>query len=233
MSGWLSLRHMTDNLPLIAVSSLNDGSMSAGVSDQNKLRNRTTFLRQYGIKPEQAILVHLRYEGNDYKRYFTVTADFAGDGIVSTPSITADALFTTDKNVALLLPVADCIAAVLYDPVCGALGLAHLGRHNLVQTGGAYIVSYMVEAFGSAASNIQVYLGPAAGRERYPLYDFNNRSLHEVAAEQLLSAGILQQNILRDTRDTTNDPTLFSHSEFLKGNRASDGRQAVAAMMLP
>lgn len=233
MNGWLSLLHMNDNLPLIAVSSLKDGSMSAGVSDEAKLQNRSAFLRQYGIKPEQAILVHLRYEGEDYTRYFTVTSDFLGDGIISPPSITADALFTTEKNVALLLPVADCIAAVLYDPVREVLGLAHLGRHNLVQTGGKRIVSYMIEAFGSAASDIWVYLGPAAGRERYPLYDFNNRSLHEVAAEQLLSAGILQQNIIHDTRDTTNDQALFSHSEFLKGNRTSDGRQAVAAMMLP
>lgn len=222
-----------DESLLITVSDASEGSMSVGVADDVRLRNRTALLGRLGLAPEQAILVHLKYEGGDYRRYFTVSSQVAGDGIITPSSITADALFTTDKNLALLLPIADCIAAVLYDRTREVVGLAHLGRHNLMQNGGTEVVRYMTETFGSTAGGITIYLGPAAGRERYPLFDFNNRSLLEVAREQLLEAGILPGNIRVDGRDTTLDTGLFSHSEFLKGNRAIDGRQAVVVAMRP
>lgn len=222
-----------DKTPQIAISDIHDGSMSVGVDDDVRLANRTAFLHRYDVSPAQTVLVHLKYDSDDYRRYFTVTSQVAGDGIVTPSSIVADALFTTDRNLALLLPVADCIGAVIHDRLSGAMGLAHLGRHNLVQMGGERIIRYMAEAFGSAPRDITVYLGPAAGRERYPLFDFNNRSLHEVATEQLTGAGILPASITIDSRDTTRDAMLFSHSEFLRGNRAIDGRQAIMAIMRP
>ena len=210
-----------------------DGSMSKAVDDEQRFKNRQAFLGRNGISTEQTALVHLSYDTKDFRRYYTITADQGGDGIISPSSITADALFTESKNVALLLPIADCIGAVIYDPTLQILGLAHLGRHNLLQSGGTGIVAYMVDEFGSQSANLHVWLSPAAGRENYPLYDFDNRSLHEVALEQLLAGGVASENITIDTRDTTTDTTLFSHSEFLKGNRELDGRQAVVAMMKP
>ena len=216
---------------VIAMSTLADGSMSKAVDDGARKRNRERFLKTQGISLSQSILVHLRYEGDDYCRYYTVGSSQAGDGMTTSSSLVADALFTRDHKLALFLPVADCIGAVFYDPVQQVLGLAHLGRHNLVQTGAKKIVSYMQQEFGSIPDDIFVWLSPAAGRESYPLYDFNNRSLHEVALGQLTDAGISEENIETDTRDTATDQTLFSHSQFLKGNRPSDGRQAVIAMM--
>ena len=195
--------------------------------------NRSKFLRSYGMTPTQTILVHLTYDGEDYKRYFTVSSAVAGDGIVSPSTIVADALFTADKNTALLLPVADCIGAVLYDPTAQVIGLAHLGRHNLLQNGGAGVIDYMARDFGTDPTRLQVWLSPAAGREHYPLYDFDNRSLHEVAYAQLSSVGVSPENIIADTRDTTTDERLFSHSRFVAGGQSLDGRQAVVCMMRP
>ena len=222
-----------DKSLLIAYSISKDGSMSAGVSDAERLRNRTRFLQTNGVSADQTALVHLSYESEDFRRYFTVSSDQAGDGIVYPSSLIADALFTTNKNLALFLPIADCIAAVLYDPTHQVIGVAHLGRHNLVQSGGAAIVDYMAADFGTDPTDIQVWLSPAAGRQNYPLHDFDNRSLHEVANEQLMAGGVKLDAITIDQRDTTQDTSLFSHSEFLKGNRQSDGRQAVVAMMRP
>lgn len=218
---------------LVEISSAADGSMSKAVSDEERLRNRRTFLAHYSITAEQTVLVHLSYDTQDFRRYYTIAADQAGDGITYPSSILADALFTQSKNVALLLPVADCIGVVLYDPVHQAVGLAHLGRHNLLQSGGTGAVAYMVDEFGTQPSDLEIWLSPAAGREKYPLYDFDNRSLYEVALEQLLAAGVGSEQVVIDSRDTTMDQTLFSHSEFLKGNRSLDGRQAVVAMMKP
>lgn len=205
--------------------------MSASVTDAERLANRSAFLSKWGIAPHQAILVHLRYEGDDYLRYSTVSADMAGNGVVTSSTVVADALFTTEKKLALLLPIADCIAAVLFDPEHQAIGLAHLGRHNLEQQGGTSVVDYMVANFGTDPRRLHVFLSAAAGSQSYPLYDFDNRSLHEVATEQLVSAGVQRDVIDIDSRDTTRDMSLYSHSEFLKGNRPTDGRQAVVCMM--
>lgn len=220
-----------DNSVLIAMSSLRDGSMSKAVDDDTRRTNRRRFLEAQGIALDQSILVHLKYEGDDYCRYYEVSSEHAGDGMAFGSSIVSDALFTRSKRLALFLPVADCIGAVLYDTRLQVLGLAHFGRHNLVQHGGTKVIDYMKSEFASNPNDVQVWLSPAAGRENYPLHDFNNRSLYEVALEQLEQGGVPNGNIETDTIDTTTNPAFFSHSEFLKGNRETDGRQAVIAMM--
>lgn len=222
-----------DNRVLIAMSGMRDGSMSHGVDDSTRRNNRQRFLAQHGLSLDQSILVHLKYEGDDYCRYYEVATEHAGDGMAFESSIVADALFTRNKRVALFLPLADCIGAVLYDTRQQILGVAHLGRHNLVQAGGAKMIEFMTSEFESKPADITVWLSPAAGRENYPLHDFNNRSLHEVSLAQLEQAGVPVANIEFDIRDTTLDPALFSHSEFLKGNRQTDGRQAIVAMIRP
>jgi copper oxidase (laccase) domain-containing protein len=222
-----------DSSVLVATSAIRDGSMSKAVDDDVRQNNRRRFLETLDIKLNQSILVHLKYEGDDYCRYYEVSTEQAGDGMVFDSSVVADALFTRSKRLALFLPVADCIGAVLYDSRQQILGLAHFGRHNLVQTGGSKVIDYMKTEFASNPAEIQVWLSPAAGREHYPMYDFNNRSLHEVALAQLEQAGVPNEKIVIDTTDTTMQSTLFSHSEFLKGNRKTDGRQAVVAMMRP
>ena len=215
------------------ISSANDGSMSKAVDDEQRRANQELFLQSLGSSLEQAILVKLDYQSDDFCRYYTVDSSMAGSGITRPSSLTADALFTTEQDIALLLPVADCIAALLYDSSKGVIGLAHLGRHNLEQQGGKYVIEYMAKQFHSTPNDVCVWLSPAAGRLNYPLYTFDNRSLHDVALEQLQSAGVKRANIQVDSRDTTTDESFFSHSEFLKGNRTTDGRQAVACVLRP
>jgi len=205
--------------------------MSKAVSEAERTENRQKFLTGHDITPERTVLVYLQYADDDYCRYLTVGQSEAGNGITKPSNLVSDALFTRERGLALFLPIADCIGAALYDPVNHILGLAHLGRHNLVQSGAARAINYMQDAFSTAPADLLVWMSPAAGRESYPLYDFNNQGMHNVARTQLLSTGILSQNIIIDERDTTTDPTFFSHSEFLKGNRETDGRQAVVAMM--
>jgi len=205
--------------------------MSKSVDEDERRNNRRRFLERQGTTLEQSVLVHLQYEGDDYCRYYEVTSEHAGDGMAFDSSIVADALFTRSKRLALFLPVADCIGAVLYDAKQQVIGLAHLGRHNLIQQGGTNVTKFMMSEFDSNPEDIQVWLSPAAGREHYPLHDFNNRSMYEVALEQLEQAGVPTENVQIDGTDTTTNPNFFSHSEFLKGNRETDGRQAVVAMM--
>ena len=210
-----------------------DGSMSKAVSGDVRDRNRRQFLLANNITPEQTALVWVTYDGEEYCRYNTVGEEAAGKGIVYGDARPADAVFTKERGVALFLPVADCVAAVIHDPVQHVLGVSHLGRHNLLQSGGRATIDYMVRHFGSTPSDIRVWLGPAAGKTAYPLNDFDGDGLHEQTIQQLVEAGMTPQSIEVDHRDTTTDADLFSHSEFLHGRQSIDGRQAVVAMMRP
>lgn len=216
----------------VYTSRKNDGSMKPVNGDDVVIaQNRSSFLNKYGISPDSTTLLHLTYGGDDYTRYLTVGDDLKGDGIVRDSTIEVDAIVTTSPDHALFLPLADCIGAVIHDPAKNILMLSHLGRHNLEQSGGTRSIEYLVREFGTDPTNLTVWLSPAAGQENYPLFSFNNRGMHEVATKQLLTAGILAQNITVSPEDTTTSKDYFSHSQFLAGNRETDGRFAVVAIM--
>ena len=217
---------------VIATSTTTDGSMkSTDMSYASVFPAREKFLRAHDIAPDQATLVQLIYEGDDYTRYTTLTDADKGDGITRQASIVSDALVVTAPGHALFLPLADCIGAVIYDPSRDILMLSHLGRHNLEQFSGTRCIEYLAEKHGVNPSNLTVWLSPAAGKASYPLYAFDNRSLHDVATEQIITAGVLPKNITVSPVDSAVDPAYFSHSQYLKGNRETDGRFAVVAML--
>lgn len=214
------------------VSTTSDGSMKAVATDPEIVKqNRYAFLTEHSIKPEDTTWLRLEYDGTNYCRYASLDASYKGDGITHRSTIDVDALVVTKAQHALLLPLADCIGAVLYDPTQNVLMLSHLGRHNLEQYGGTESVKYLVKHHDVLPENLEVWLSPAAGKENYPLRAFDGRGMHEVATEQLIAAGVTKKNIDISPIDTTKDTSYFSHSEFLKGNRPTDGRFCVVAMM--
>jgi len=223
---------LTDSRVSTFTSALSDGSMK---SNDGKYRSvlpaRERFLTAHDLSPSTTTLVQLAYEGYNYTRYKVVSDNDKRDGMTRDATIVADALVTTTPGHALFLPLADCIGAVLHDPKKKILMLSHLGRHNLEQFGGTKSIEFLVENFQCDPENITVWLSPAAGKDNYPLFAFDNRSMHDVATEQLLTAGIVLEHITSSSVDTTKDMTYFSHSEYLKGHRETDGRFAVVTVM--
>ncbi len=215
-----------------SVSTVSDGSMkSTDQSYASVLPIRTAFLSKNDISPDDTTLVQVVYGGDDYRRYYTLADKDGGDGITRVPSFAADALVVTEPGHALFLPLADCVGAVIHDPIKNILMVSHLGRHNLEQLGGTKCIEYLIRQHGANPAGLSVWLSPAAGSDTYPLYAFDNRSLHDVSAEQLMAAGIPQQNIARSPIDSAADPNYYSHSQFLKGNRETDGRFAIVAAL--
>jgi len=74
-----------------------------------------------------------------------------------------DALITDTPGVALMLRFADCLPALLYDPVHEVLGLVHAGWKGTIEGIAAKTVSTMVEACGSRPADIIAGLGPCIG----------------------------------------------------------------------
>lgn len=216
---------------LIATSTSIDGSMkpATGHTTAQVNRARKDFLSRHGIKPSDTTLVDLTYDRNDYCEYITVNDDAKGSGLTRPSEIIADGIVVTQPGHALFLPLADCIGAVIHDPIQGILMVSHLGRHNLEQHGGIKSIEYLIDHHNSNPATIAVWLSPAAGKVNYPLFAFERRSLHEVAIEQLVAAGVPPGSITVSPIDSSEDSHYFSHSQFLKGRRPTDGRFAIVA----
>ena len=218
------------------VSSTEDGPMNFKGNDEDEVRNnRVQFLDAAdGIDPLMATLVQVTYEDTtDFTRYKVVEDDNAGEGMLEPASnMVADALVTTRPDQALFLPLADCVGAIIFDARQEVLMVSHLGRHSAQQNGGQKSIEYMAREFDSHPSDLLVWLSPAAGKGNYPLRALNNKGLHEAVVEQMVRAGVDIHNIEVSHIDTTENPEYFSYSEFLKGERPSDGRFAIVAMMV-
>lgn len=204
----------------IYLSTVSDGSMRTSATPEPLISSDAAdkYISRHGISLEDVVLLRLAYDTDDFCTYREVAASEGGAGFTKPQDNTADALVTCQQNIALFLPIADCVGTVLYHPATHTLMLSHLGRHNLEQNGGTKSVEYLVQQ-GIDPREILVYLSPAAGKEFYPLFAFANRSLHEVTVEQLQKGGILANNITIDARDTVTDPDFFSHSAALRGER--------------
>ncbi len=221
---------------IVATSTTNDGNMAIKQDLSNRdqvIKNRTTFLTSLGINIQDATRVMIVYEGNNYLRYREVDDSNKAEGMFNGDGAAADALVTRTPGQALFLPLADCVGATIYDPSQNVLMLSHVGRHSLEQFGARASVEFLIDNYGCHPEDLMVWLTPAPGQERYPLYAFDNRSFKDVVFEQLQSAGIKREHITDDPTDTTNNPLYYSHSEFLAGRQTDDGRYAMVAMMQP
>jgi len=222
-----------DSSVVVAVSSEDDGTMKLGAGqDEEGMLHRRQFLDKIGISLDQSTPLSLTYDRPDYASYKVVSVDEKGKSMRRLePMPVADALVATSPGHALFLSLADCCALVLHDPVRHILMLSHIGRHSAEVDGASRSVAFLQENFGCNPTDIMAWLGPAVGSATYPIMKKDGKSLHAVIADQLHAAGVTARNIEICNVDTAVDQNYFSHSEFKKGHRTTDGRFAVVAMM--
>lgn len=220
---------------IVGVSSFEDGTMKFGPNDsQSDVKaNRQLFLGELGIDMPQTTLVSVVYaDTTDFTRYHVIDDDQQGDGMMQPRAdLTADGLIVTRPDHALFLPLADCAGAIIYDPIDQILMVSHLGRQSVEANGAAKSIEYLTEGFGSDPAELLVWLSPAAGAANYPLHAMNNRGLHEVIFSELVKSGVRHEHIEVSAVDTTESDEYFSHSQYVAGERADDGRFAIVAMM--
>lgn len=74
-----------------------------------------------------------------------------------------DGCVTDRPGVALAVTVADCVAIFFYDPLRGAVGLAHAGWRGTLAGVAGEVLRTMAREFGTRPACVQVALGPAIG----------------------------------------------------------------------
>ena len=223
---------------LIAVSSKNDGTMLNRIRGRHVaevLENRHRFCDQIGVKYDDVVYHVISY---DQTQTFDNIAEVTEADTVkhNNEGIFADALYTEMAGVGLFLPVADCIATVIYDPKRRALMLAHLGRHSTVAQLMTRAVRYFVER-GSQAKDLQIWMSPSITQKNYLMdyfdhtNDTNWRNFCRQTADGIyldmqgfnrslaIRAGVPGDNIFISPIDTVDDPNYFSHSAGDTGGR--------------
>ncbi len=139
----------------------------------------------------------------------------------------ADAMFTTEKNLALAVTHADCQAAIFYDPVHEAIGIVHAGRRGLAQNIYARVLEMMQREIGTQPQNLIICISPSLGPDHaeYKNYkqelpqDFwtfqpkpNYFDFWAVSRKQLAALGILDKNVeITETCTHCNPKDYFSH----------------------
>jgi copper oxidase (laccase) domain-containing protein len=218
---------------IVHTSTVEDGSMYNRLDkyDPEVIANRTALIAQFDASLDDFVRLNVHFETDDFCRYYEVTRIDQGKGMRNDDSLPSDALITKEKGVGLFLPIADCIGAVIYDPVNEVLALAHLGRHSLEQHGGTRIIHHLEQHYNSSATDLQLWLTPAAGKDVYPIWALENKGMKEAAFEQFGIAGVTETQINDNPAETTKDDRYYSYSEFLKGHRSNDGDHAIFAMM--
>lgn len=72
-----------------------------------------------------------------------------------------DGIITKDKNLVLMVMVADCIPIIYMDKVQGVIAAVHAGRNSTFQKIALITAQKMINEFSCKASDIEVILGPS------------------------------------------------------------------------
>ncbi len=156
----------------------------------------------------------------DFTRYYEITDKNLDDFEVTKTEATipvSDGLYTTLKEVGLLLPIADCLGIVVYDTKTEVLGLLHSGRQNLEQEGAKKFIEELVERYYINPADLKVFFSPCA--QNYEIYALENQKLPDAAKAQLKKAGVKPENIEESGIDTVTDPRFPSASAGDKTTR--------------
>ena len=228
----------------VILSSVDDGTMldrSIGVHDRSVVLNRQKLCKNNGVNYDNVVYQRIVY--GDARTYDLIAEVDDGSTTKNTSEIVADTLYTRARNVALMLPVADCAATVVYDPKTETLSMLHLGRHSTMTPLLSRVLQKMIDE-GASSSDIIVWMSPNAHARHYVMNYFDQANdpdwqgfcdkqsdgyhidLQGYNRSICLKRGLQDINIHISPIDTVTSRDYFSHS-------AGDthGRFAVVAMM--
>lgn len=191
--------------------------------------NYRIFCAGEGIDPSSMVMDNYEHGATVLR----VDRSDCGKGWTRPPLPHCDGLVTDDPGVTLVTGHADCMAFYFVDPTRRAIGLAHAGWRGALARIGAEVVFKMTEAFGCDPADIVAGVGPSLCAAHFEvdaeLGDTFARAfpythcmrpgrpgkayvdLWQVAAAQLLEAGVTAAHISLSGVCTYEEPRLYSY----------------------
>src|SRR5574344_637255 len=140
-----------------------------GDKEENIRRNRKMLCNMLGIGEEMLVMPHqvhgTRVVGID-KAFIALTASERKEALEG-----ADAVMTDLKGVCVGVSTADCIPALLYDPVRGCACAVHAGWRGTVASIVEQAVSAMQHRYGSQPQDMRAQIGPGISLENFEVGD--------------------------------------------------------------
>ena len=134
-------------------STTNDGNLAYHVNDikENVDKNREAVALIMEYKNEDLVYMN-QVHGNNVQ---IVTKD--------SPKLidNCDGLITKEKDLPLMVMVADCIPILFFDEIQGVIAAVHAGRNSTFLKIAQITANKMMNELGCDASNIKVVMGPS------------------------------------------------------------------------
>ncbi len=197
--------------PVVGVVTNNTGfsnNMSKYVGDdiESVMKNRSEFYTQLGIDMNTAKFAHANqiHSGN-----VTVVNDGFTNGVGLFKE--TDALITNQKNIFLVISVADCLPVMIYDKSENVIANVHSGWRGTAKGIVTNTLDKMKAKFGCSTDDMIAFVGPGISKENFEvgtevaeMFDekyVDPRSgkfyidLKSVVTDQLTTAGVNSANI--------------------------------------
>ena len=134
-------------------STIEDGNLSYLVDDlkQNVDKNRQTVANIMEYKNEDLVYMN-QVHGNNVQ-----IVDINSPKLIEK----CDGIITKEKNLPLMVMVADCIPILFFDEIQGVIAAVHAGRNSTFLKIAQITANKMINELGCNANNIKVIFGPS------------------------------------------------------------------------
>ena len=134
-------------------STTEDGNLSYLVDDlkQNVDKNRQTVANIMEYKDEDLVYMN-QVHGNNVQ-----IVDINSPKLIEN----CDGIITKEKNLPLMVMVADCIPILFFDEIQGVIAAVHAGRSSTFLKIAQITANKMINELGCNANNIKVIFGPS------------------------------------------------------------------------
>ena len=134
-------------------STTEDGNLSYLVDDlkQNVDKNRQTVANIMEYKNEDLVYMN-QVHGNNVQ-----IVDINSPKLIEN----CDGIITKEKNLPLMVMVADCIPILFFDEIQGVIAAVHAGRNSTFLKIAQITANKMINELGCNANNIKVIFGPS------------------------------------------------------------------------
>lgn len=227
------------------LSSKSDGNTRPEWGPQADVERTVGMLaEQIGVSADNVVVINVGGNQDVWDEIEDVTSA-KGRGLFDPQErIVADALVTNLPGAVLMLPVADCNAVAIHDPVQNVLALVHLGWQSTVAHLATKVVEHLQHKHRSSATNLRVYFSPAIKVESYVFDDVSQADdpawkdfLHVTEngvgvdlpgynRQRFIEAGVPAENIEVCPVNTATSEEYYSHYRSVRSG-APEGRFAL------
>lgn len=231
-------------------SKVSDGNMSFVYGDGPIVaKARSDYLHKQGIANQDAVFIKLEHGTKIHKVGKEDKGNLVDPG--RQDEIIGDGLITNQPGLTLFLVVADCIGAVIFDPISNSVGLIHAGRKGVEQNILKKAVDAMKTEYGAKPNDLILLTSPSISAESYVFDELKaidmqfwgqdvsrgkdgkyHMDIKSRLESQAIGIGIKKANITISPTDTFTDINYFSHRRSM-ATGGPEGRFAVFAQIRP